>query len=146
MSTEERNSWNQQVIEEFRANAGSVEQFGGKGLVLLHHTGAKSGAAYVTPLAGFATPEGGWVIVASNAGRDRHPAWYHNLQARPETVLEVPGDDEVRTVKVSARVVEGAEHDALFADVVARAPQFGKYQEGTSRRIPILVLEPTAQA
>lgn len=144
MSTEERTSWNQQIIDEFRANAGSVAQFGGKALVLLHHTGAKSGASYVSPLAGFPTPEGGWVIVASNAGRDNHPAWYHNLQAHPETSIEVPGDDDVRTVKVSARIAGDEERDTLYAEVAAKAPQFGEYQKGTSRRIPIVVLEPAA--
>lgn len=138
------NSWNQQIIEEFRANAGSVAQFGGKGLVLLHHTGAKSGAPYVTPLAGIATPDGGWVIVASNAGRDNHPAWYYNLQAHPETVVEAPGEDAVRTVKVTARVAGDPERDELFADVVAKLPQFADYEKATSRRIPVLVLEPVA--
>lgn len=144
MSNEERNAWNLKIIEEFRANAGSVEQFGGKALVLLHHTGAKSGASYVSPLAGFATPEGGWLIVASNAGRDNHPAWYYNLLAYPETTVEVPGDDAVRTVKVVARVAGDEERDELYAGVVAKAPQFGEYQKGTSRRIPIVVLEPAA--
>jgi deazaflavin-dependent oxidoreductase (nitroreductase family) len=144
MSNEERLSWNQQIIEEFRANAGSVAQFGGKGLVLLHHTGGKSGTQYVSPLAGMPRAEGGWVIIASNAGRDHHPAWYHNLQAHPETVIEVPGDDEVRTVKVAARVAGDEERDRLFADVVARAPQFGEYQKGTTRLIPVVVLEPVA--
>jgi deazaflavin-dependent oxidoreductase (nitroreductase family) len=144
MSTEETKSWNQQIIEEFRANAGSVEQFGGKNLVLLHHTGAKSGAPYVSPLAGFPTPEGGWVIVASNAGRDHHPAWYYNLLAHPETSIEAPGDEDVRTVKVSARVAGDEERDELYADVAAKAPQFAEYQKGTSRRIPIVVLDPAA--
>ncbi|ACU75014.1 conserved hypothetical protein [Catenulispora acidiphila DSM 44928] len=144
MSNDERQSWNEEVIKEFRANAGSVEQFGGKGLVLLHHTGAKSGAAYVTPLAGFAQDGGSWVIVASNAGRDNHPAWFHNLRANPDIALEVPGEEAVRTVKVSARVAAEDERDALYADVVAKAPQFDEYQKGTSRKIPIVVLEPAA--
>ena len=144
MSDNERQSWNQQIIDEFRANAGSVEQFGGKGLVLLHHTGAKSGTAYVSPLAAIPSDGGGWVIVASNGGRDNHPAWFHNLQTNPETVIEVPGDDEVRSVKVSARVPDEAERDELFAAVVARNPQFGEYQKNTSRRIPVVVLEPVA--
>ena len=82
------------------------------------------------------------MIVASNAGRDNHPAWFHNLQANPETVIETPGDDEVQTVKVKARVAGDTERDALYAEVVAKAPQFGEYQKGTSRRIPIVVLEP----
>ena len=144
MSNEERLSWNEQIIKEFRANAGRVEQFGGKGLVLLHHTGAKSGTSYVSPLAGIAQAGGSWVIVASNGGRDHHPAWYYNIQAQPETAIEVPGDDEVRTLKVSARIAGDEERDELYAGVAAKAPQFDEYQKGTSRRIPIVVLEPTA--
>jgi deazaflavin-dependent oxidoreductase (nitroreductase family) len=139
---EERLAWNRQVTEEFRANAGSVEQFGGKTLVLLHHTGAKTGAAYVSPLAAVPQPDGGWVIVASNGGRDTHPAWFHNLQANPNTVIEAPGEDAVRTVKVVARVADDAERDRLFDEAVAVTPAFGEYQKGTSRRIPVVVLEP----
>jgi deazaflavin-dependent oxidoreductase (nitroreductase family) len=141
-SIDERRSWNEQIIDEFRANAGSVAQFGGKALVLLHHTGAKSGTAYVSPLAAVPQPGGGWVIVASNGGRDTHPAWFHNLRANPATVIEAPGEDAVRTFKVTARVPEDAERDRLFAEVVKVAPGFGDYQKNTSRRIPVVVLEP----
>lgn len=144
MSNEEARSWNEQIIEEFRANAGSVAQFGGKGLVLLHHTGAKSGASYVSPLAGIAVDRGAWFIVASNGGGDNHPAWYHNVQVHPEVLLEVPGDDEVSTVKLSARVADEDERDRYFAQMVAWAPQFAEYEKGTSRRIPVVVLEPAA--
>ncbi|MBS2536647.1 nitroreductase family deazaflavin-dependent oxidoreductase [Catenulispora sp. NF23] len=140
MSNDEMRSWNDKIIEEFRANAGSVEQFGGKGLVLLHHKGAKSGTTYVSPLAGFAQGDDEWLIVASNAGRDNHPAWYYNLQANPETELEVPGDDDVQTVRVTARVAGDDERDGLFEGIVAKAPQFGEYQTGTPRRIPVVVL------
>lgn len=143
-SNGERLAWNQQIIDEFRANAGSVAQFGGKSLVLLHHTGAKSGTAYVSPLAALPQPDGGWVIAASNGGRDTHPSWFHNLQANPATEIEVPGDDEVRTVKVTARVADDAERDRLFDEVVAAMPGFGDYQKGTRRRIPVVVLEPVA--
>jgi deazaflavin-dependent oxidoreductase (nitroreductase family) len=145
MSNEnERQSWNRKIIEEFRANAGAVAEFGGTYMVLLHHTGAKSGTAYVSPLVGFPQAGGGWAIVASNGGRDQHPSWYHNLQASPDTVLEVPGDGDVRTVKVSARIADEGERDTLYAGVVATAPQFGEYQKATSRRIPIMVLDAAA--
>ena len=144
MSNEEARSWNEQVIEEFRANAGSVAQFGGKGLVILHHTGAKSGASYVSPLAGIAADGGAWVIVASNAGKDNHPAWFHNLQAHPKVLLEVPGDGEVATLELSARVADDAERDRYFAQMVARAPQFAEYEKSTTRKIPVVVLEPAA--
>jgi deazaflavin-dependent oxidoreductase (nitroreductase family) len=144
MSNEAARSWNEQIIEEFRANAGSVEQFGGKGLVLLHHTGAKSGAPYVSPLAGIALDDGAWAIVASNAGADNHPAWYHNVQVHPEVVLEVPGDDAVQSVTLAARVAGEDERDKYFAQMVDRAPQFADYEKKTSRRIPVVVLEPAA--
>ena len=138
---EQRLSWNQQIIAEFRANGGHSAQFPDTDLVLLHHTGAKSGAGYVSPLAGFAQPDGGWAIMASNGGRDNNPAWFHNLQANPSTVLEVPGDGGVRTVKVTARVAESDERDRLFVAVTTASPRFAGYQEGTSRQIPIVVLE-----
>jgi len=144
MSSEEARSWNEQIIEEFRANAGSVAHFGGKSLVILHHTGAKSGAPYLSPLAGIAVDDGAWVIVASNGGKDNHPAWFHNVQAHPEVLLEVPGDDEVATVKLAARVADDDERDRYFAQMVSRAPQFAEYEKGTSRRIPVVVLEPAA--
>jgi deazaflavin-dependent oxidoreductase (nitroreductase family) len=143
-SNDERRDWNRQIIEEFRANAGSVAQFGGKGLVLLHHTGAKSGTDYVSPLAAFPQPDGGWVIAASNGGRDTHPSWFYNLQTNPDTEIEVPGDDEIRTVKVTAQVADDAERDRLFAEVVAAVPGFGDYQKSTTRRIPVVVLKPVA--
>ncbi|WP_344662672.1 nitroreductase/quinone reductase family protein [Catenulispora subtropica] len=143
-SNEERRGWNEQIIDEFRSNAGSVVQFGGKTLLLLHHTGATSGTAYVSPLAAFPQDGGGWAIVASNAGRDMHPAWFHNLRKHPETEVEVPGEDDVRTVQVTARVPGDAERDRLFAEVVAKAPNFAEYQKSTSRRIPVVVLEPAA--
>jgi deazaflavin-dependent oxidoreductase (nitroreductase family) len=141
-SNDARQNWNQQIIEEFRANAGNVEQFGGKTLVLLHHTGAKSGTEYISPLRALPLPDGAWVITASNGGRDTHPAWYHNLRANPDTVAETPGEDDVRTLRVTARVADGAERERLFADLVAAAPAFGDYQKATSRRIPVVVLEP----
>ncbi|NUP49296.1 MAG: nitroreductase family deazaflavin-dependent oxidoreductase [Catenulispora sp.] len=143
-SNDEPRDWNEQIIEEFRANAGSVAQFGGKGLVLLHHTGAKSGTEYVSPLAGVPQPDGGWLIIASNAGRALNPAWFHNLRANPRTRIEVPGDDAVRTVEVTASVPGDAERDRLFAEVVARLPQFGEYQKGTSRKIPVVLLTPAS--
>ena len=143
-SNEERRGWNEQIIEEFRANAGSVAQFGGKGLVLLHHTGAKSGTAYVSPLGALPHPDGGWVIFASNGGRDHHPSWYHNLQAHPDTEIEVPREDDVRTVKVTARVLDDDEREQLLPELVAAIPAFAEYQKATSRRIPLLHLKPVA--
>jgi len=68
--------WNQQIIDEFRANDGTVETMGfGRGLVLLHHRGAKTGTERVTPLAAIPTDGGGWLLAASKAGAPDNPDW-----------------------------------------------------------------------
>ena len=81
--------FNSQVIEEFRANGGKVGgMFEGAPMLLLHHTGAKSGQERVTPLV-YLDDNGQYVIFASKAGAPTNPAWYHNLVAHPETSIEV---------------------------------------------------------
>ncbi len=130
--------WNDQVIAEFRANAGKVGgMFEGMPLILVHHVGAKSGTARVAPLVYL--PDGDrYVIFASKGGAPENPGWYHNLLANPETEAEVG----TATVPVRAVEVTGAERDRLYAAQMAVAPQFAEYQEKTSRTIPVIVLEP----
>jgi deazaflavin-dependent oxidoreductase (nitroreductase family) len=130
--------WNTQVIEEFRANAGKVGgMFENMSLVLLHHVGARSGTARVTPLAYLADGDR-YVIFASKAGAPENPAWYHNLLANPDTEVEVA----TATVPVRAVEATGEERDRLYAAMAAAAPQFREYEEKTSRTIPVVVLEP----
>ena len=132
------NDFNAQIIEEFRANAGRVGgPFEGTTLLLLHHTGAKSGTERINPLAYLKDGER-YVVFASKAGAPTNPAWYHNLKAHPDTEIEVGG----RTLAVHAREAHGEERDRLYAQQVAVAPQFAEYQQKTSRRIPVIVLQP----
>ena len=64
--------FNQQVVEEFRADGGTVSTAGsGRNLVLVHHTGARSGTERVTPLHSLPTEEGGWLVAASAARTTR---------------------------------------------------------------------------
>ena len=134
--------FNQQVIDEFRANAGKVGgMFEGAAMVILHTTGARSGRAIVSPLVYFretGDDADSIVIVASAGGADRHPAWYHNLVANPGVTVEY--GSETRPMRAS--VVTGEERDRLFAEQVARAPGFGEYQAKTSRVIPVISLDP----
>ncbi|MEO3938550.1 nitroreductase family deazaflavin-dependent oxidoreductase [Dermatophilaceae bacterium Soc4.6] len=130
--------WNQQIIEEFRANDGTVATMGfGRGLVLLHHIGAKSGTERIAPLAAIATDEGVWLIAASKAGAPDNPDWYHNLLAHPEVSLEAPGQG---SVEVRARVLAGDERDAAWARFEAASEGFRSYQEKTTRVIPVVEL------
>ena len=84
--------FNASIINEFRANEGRVGgQFEGLPLLLLHHTGARSGKPYVNPLA-YQANDGSYVVFASKAGAPTNPAWYYNLTANPDTTIEVGTD------------------------------------------------------
>ncbi|MEU4507999.1 nitroreductase family deazaflavin-dependent oxidoreductase [Nonomuraea wenchangensis] len=132
------NDFNQQIIDEFRANEGRVGgMFEGSPLLLLTTTGARSGRQVTTPV--MYLPDGErYVIIASNAGADNHPAWYHNLRAHPVATVEVG----TQTFQAKAVPVEGEERDQLYARMVAVAPGFADYERKTSRRIPVLALHP----
>ena len=82
--------WNQQVIDEFRANAGRVGgNFEGRTLLLLHHRGAKTGAERVNPVAYQRLSEDSVAVFASKGGAPTNPDWYHNLVANPEVTVEL---------------------------------------------------------
>lgn len=133
-------SWNEQVIAEFRANGGKVGgQFEGAPLLLLTTTGAKSGRATTTPV--MYLPDGDHLaIIASFAGGPRNPAWFYNLVAHPRVTVEV-GDE---TFTALARVTTGEERDTLYARQAALYPGFKEYEEKTSRVIPVVALERVA--
>jgi len=128
--------WNARVIEEFRANRGRVEQFEGRPLLLLHHRGAKTGAERVNPLV-YQPVGNGFAVFGSKAGAPTNPAWFHNLVANPDTVVEV-GDE---TIPVHARVAEGEEHDRIWERQKRENPNFADYERLTTRPIPVVVLE-----
>jgi deazaflavin-dependent oxidoreductase (nitroreductase family) len=130
--------FNAQVIEEFHANDGRVGgMFEGMPLLLLHHTGAKSGTSRINPLA-YLPDEDRYVIFASKAGAPTNPDWYHNLKAHPDVKIEVGTD----TIDVLATEAEGEERERLFRAQVERAPQFAEYEQKTDRVIPVIVLTP----
>ena len=79
----------------------------------------------------------GYVVVASNAGAEQDPAWWRNLQARPDATVEIGG----REIPVHAREVPGQEHDRLYARFEAAADQFRTYREQAGRPIPVILLE-----
>ncbi|SEK41173.1 nitroreductase family deazaflavin-dependent oxidoreductase [Nonomuraea pusilla] len=130
------NTFNQQVIEEFRANGGRVGgMFEGSPLVLLTTTGARSGRPVTSPVMYLSDGER-YVVIASNGGADNHPAWYHNLRANPVATAEVGAE----TFEVKAEFVEGEERDALYARMVEQAAGFAEYEARTTRRIPVVAL------
>ncbi|WP_020574828.1 nitroreductase/quinone reductase family protein [Actinopolymorpha alba] len=132
------NDFNQQIIEEFRANGGQVGgPFEGARLLLLTTTGARSGAPHTTPL-GY-LPDGAErsLVIASAAGAPNHPAWFHNLVANPRVTVEVGAF----TYEAQATVLEGAERDRVFARAVEADSGWADYQAKTRRVIPVVGLE-----
>ncbi len=133
------NDFNTKIIEEFRANAGKVGgTFEGIPLLLLHHTGAKSGRERVNPVA-YRRDGDRFVIFASKGGAPTHPDWYLNLMANPRATVEVGTD----TIPVVARTAEGNEHDRLWSAQKQDVPGFAAYERKTTRQIPVVILEPT---
>jgi deazaflavin-dependent oxidoreductase (nitroreductase family) len=131
--------FNAKIIEEFRANEGRVAAFNNGPLLLLHHTGARSGDAYVNPLV-YLEDGDRYVIFASKAGAPENPAWYHNLKANPDVQIELG----TGTLDVHASEAEGEERDRLFDTQAERMPQFTEYAEKTDRVIPVIVLTPSS--
>lgn len=132
----EVNDWNARIIAEFRANDGSVGgMFEGAPMVLLTTTGAKTGAQRVNPLV--ALPEGDRLYVfASAGGSPKHPDWFHNLRANPGVVVEYGTE----RFPATATVLGVEERARVFAAQIAARPQFARYQEATSREIPVVEL------
>jgi len=132
------NDWNSQVIEEFRANGGTVGgPIAGMPILLLHHTGARTGQERVNPLA-YQRVGDALAIFASKGGAPTNPDWYHNLRANPSATIEIGQE----TYPVVARVTEPDERDRIWEQQKRDFPNFAEYEQTTGgRRIPVVVLE-----
>lgn len=137
-STPAAGDFNQQVIEDFRANDGAVGGFfAGKPVLILHNTGAKTGKQRLNPLV-YATQDDRYVVAATKGGASTHPDWFFNVRANPDVTVEVGTE----TFPAKATIVdEGPYRDELYAKLVAIMGQFAEYETKTDRRIPVVVLE-----
>jgi deazaflavin-dependent oxidoreductase (nitroreductase family) len=134
-------AFNQQLIEQFRANGGKITEGRAAGgtLLLLTTTGARSGQPRTTPM-GYSRDGDRYLVVASNAGAPRHPDWYRNLVAHPEVTVEV-GDQKFQA---QASTVEGAERERIWQTLIVEKPYFKDHQTKVSRQIPLVLLQPIA--
>ena len=105
-------------------------------ILLLTTKGRKSGKERTTPLM-YTRDGGNLVLIASVGGAPRNPGWYWNLQGQDAEVQIGPERRRVR-----ARDAEGEERERLWAAMVSLYPNYAQYQQKTSRRIPVVVLEP----
>lgn len=107
--------------------------------VLLTTTGAKTGKEHTHALGGFADGKDTWLVVASNGGAAKHPAWFINLAKNPDQVWLQVGN---RRWRVKVESLQGADRDSAYARVVAVASNYGRYPQKTDREIPVLRLTP----
>jgi deazaflavin-dependent oxidoreductase (nitroreductase family) len=107
-------------------------------IVMLTTTGAKSGRRSTLPLV--ALPEGDrLVVIASNYGQQRNPAWYHNLRANPRATVCFEGV----TREMVARELEGEERERHYERGIEIYPGWTQYRKRAAhRRIPVLELTP----
>jgi deazaflavin-dependent oxidoreductase (nitroreductase family) len=123
----------------YRATGGLIGQriLGGPPMLLLDHIGAKSGTKRTSPLA-YVQDGDDIVLIASKGGHPKHPGWYHNLRANPDTTIQVGSKRRA----VRARVANDTERGRLWPKVVERYGGYSDYQERTDRKIPLVILGP----
>jgi deazaflavin-dependent oxidoreductase (nitroreductase family) len=109
----------------------------GMPVLLLTSVGRKTGQTRSTPMPYF-EDAGRLVIVGSNNGSDRHPAWWFNLQASPETEVRIGNADRA----VTARLATEAERADLWPRLQAWNKAYVHYEKQTDRLIPVVILEP----
>jgi deazaflavin-dependent oxidoreductase (nitroreductase family) len=106
-------------------------------MLLLDHVGARSGTKRTSPLL-YVKDGSNLVIVASKGGFPKHPAWFHNLIANPDTTMQIGSEQRL----VHARVATPEERERLWALVVRAYSGYENYRARTDREIPLVVLEP----
>ncbi len=126
----------------YRATGGRVgARMRGAPILLLTTTGRTSGKVRTTPLMYLAN-DGRYVIVASNGGSDRHPGWWLNLRRDPRATIRIGA----KAHKVRARQADAEEKARLWPLLTAMYGEYDRYQQTTSRDIPVVVLQPDRDA
>jgi len=132
-------SWMQNHIDEFRANGGKLGGgFEGRPVLLLTTTGRKSGDPRTAPMMYLREEDGHLYVFASKGGAPTDPHWYQNLVANPKVTVELGTE----RFEATARPLDRAERDRVYARQVELYPQFGEYETKTERTIPVVELVP----
>lgn len=133
----DQNERNRILAEEFRKNAGVVneEKFKDATLLLLTVKGRKSGKEYAVPMQ--CMPDGDrYIVFASHQGAPEDPDWYKNLMAAGGAMVEVGAEK----FDAKADLITGAERDELYSRHATVHPSFAQYEKNTTRVIPVVAL------
>ena len=107
-------------------------------ILLLDHTGAKTGVRRTSPVI-FYEEADLIAVAASQAGQPTNPGWFHNLKANPDTTIQIGPLKR----HVHARVATNEERNRLWPRFLAFYPDYNFFQHlAKDRKIPIVILEP----
>lgn len=123
----------------YRASGGRIghRRRGGPSMLLLTHTGARSGRRRTVPLV-YVRDGARLVLIASKGGYPRHPSWFHNLRAHPDATVQLGA----QRIAVRAAVAGPDERERMWPAALAAYPGYADYQRRTARTIPLVILEP----
>ena len=127
-----------ELYEKSGGTQGTTLRDTGLPVIIVTHTGNKTGAIRKTPLMRV-KDDAGYVLVGSQGGAPEHPAWVHNLRVNPS--VEIRDHTVVQPMKVT-EVEDEAERARLWGLAVAAYPPYADYQAKTTRQIPIFIAEP----
>ena len=127
-----------EIYESSGGTQGTTLRDTGLPVIIVTHTGNKTGATRKTPL--MRVKDGtNYILVGSKGGAPNNPVWVYNLRARPE--VEIRDHAEIHAMRVR-EVSDDAERARLWKLAVAAYPPYEEYQAKTTRRIPIFVAAP----
>jgi F420H(2)-dependent quinone reductase len=134
-------NWVREQVELYESSGGTEGTTlldTGLPVIIVTHTGNKTGAIRKTPL--MRVKDGNsYVLVGSKGGAPRDPVWVHNLRVNPD--VEIRDETVVRPMRVR-EVEDEAERARLWKLAIAAFPPYAEYQEHTARRIPLFIAEP----
>jgi deazaflavin-dependent oxidoreductase (nitroreductase family) len=127
-----------ELYERSGGREGTTLRDTGLPVIIVTHTGNKTGAIRKTPL--MRVKDGAnYVLIGSVGGAPTHPVWVYNLRANP--AVEIRDHTAVQTMRVR-EVDNEAERARLWGLAVAAYPPYADYQARTTRRIPVFLAEP----
>ena len=128
----------QEHVDRYRESGGKEgHDWNGSQTLILTTKGRKSGESRDTPLI-YGRSGDDYLIVASKGGSDEPPSWYLNLEANPETEIQVWD----KRMKTRARDATPEEKPAMWREMTSHWSDYDEYQKKTEREIPVVVLEP----
>lgn len=122
----------------YRSTGGAISgKMAGRTMLLLTTRGRKSGQERITPIQ-YNMDGNNFILIASNGGSEKHPQWFLNLQAHPQSKVQVGR----RIIAVTASEAQGEERQRIWSLVTVHSSEFDNYQQRIKREIPVVVLTP----